>query len=162
MTIKTLAAGAAGIALAAAPVFALAHDDNRDANMKQPIADKTTVSVAIANNGSTLVRGAKVTDVNGDTVTATTVANGVTLTWTIDTDGDTDFVDVSSDGIARGDIDDGDYVSFSGALTGSLRVDADTVRDWSQGEAKNDHGFWTSFSARFPFFSFMGHAKGDK
>jgi hypothetical protein len=156
-------AGSVGIALAASPMLAFANGDaNKSDNLHGPVFDKTTVSIAIANDGSTLVRGAKVTDVNDGDITAETSVNGVTLTWDIDTDNSTDYVDASSDSFSRGDIDDGDYVSFSGDLTGSMRVAADTVRDWSHGDDSPKVGFWGHMET-WPIFSFFAHAKvGNK
>ncbi len=166
MTTKLLATGALGMALAASPFFALAHDMNADAdaNVRAPIADKTTVSIAIADNGSVLVRGAKVTDVSDDAITAETTVNDVTLTWEVDTDSDTDYVNVSTNDMNRNDVSDGDYVSFSGELTGSnvFTVNADTIRDWSEGESNPPKvGFWAHMSS-WPIFSFFGHAKAGR
>jgi hypothetical protein len=156
-------AGGVGIALAASPMLAFAHDDaNKNDNLRGPVIDKTAVSIVIANDGATLVRGAKVTDVNDGDITAETAVNGVTMTWDIDTDDSTDYVDASSDSFSRSDIDDGDYVSFSGDLSGSMRVAADTVRDWSQGDASPRTGFWSHIET-WPIFSFFAHAKvGNK
>ena len=160
-------------ALVATPALAFAQDgQGKDKGEKERGAmfDKTTVSIGISNNGSVLVRGAKVTDVNDSDLVATTIVNGVTLTWSIDADGDTDFVEADGDAMAITEISEGDYVSFSGMLTGSTSVDADTVRDWSVDEDDSDDddkddngnhlGFWNKLK-NWPGFSFWAHAKVD-
>ncbi|MEJ0053644.1 MAG: hypothetical protein WDN10_02870 [bacterium] len=160
--LRTTGTIAAGLAFAVLPAFALAHDDNSDNNLKIPAIDKTTVSISISGNGSTLVRGAKVTDISDDVITAVTAVNGTSLTWRIDTDADTDFVEADSSGSSLGAISDGDYVSFSGMLDGAFEVNADTVRDWSIGEAK-DGPRWPWYRLdKWPVMNFFMHAKADK
>ncbi len=168
MTIKTFGAIAAAGALIAAPFVAFAQDDTKDKDKNVRSFDETAVSISISDNGSVLVRGAEVTDVSGDRITAITEVGALDLTWRIDTNGDTDFVDEDGAGIDNDDVSDGDYVSFSGTLdTDSeiFTVDADTVRDWSVDSDEDDDRpiirFWHDFKSKFPGFSFWGHAKGD-
>lgn len=163
-------------ALVAVPAFAFAHGGDDDGTKddhkagEKTVFDKTAVSIGISNNGSILVRGAKVTDVGDSSLTAQTVVNGVTMTWAVDTDGDTNFVEADGDTMVIADISDGDYVSFSGMLTGSAAVDALVVRDWSVDEKEgNGHnvpdeikkqGFWDRFK-NWPGFSFWAHTKAE-
>lgn len=156
-------------AMALVPALSFATSGDNETAKRERVADKTAVTIAIANNGSTLVRGAKVTDVDADgDITATTVVNGVTMTWTVDTDAETDFVDFDSDTIAAADISENDYISFSGVLTGATAVDAGTVRDWSIDEEDEDgkddngkhNGFWNRFK-NFPGVHFFMGAKAE-
>jgi hypothetical protein len=98
----------------------------------------TEATVSIGARGNVLVRGATVTAVNGGDITATTKWGGTTLTWDVDTDADTGYVDASGHAISRADIETGDRLSFSGQLDGALSVDAGTVRDWSVDEKNDD------------------------
>jgi len=169
MTIaKTIGAGAAGVALIAAPLFALAQDDDNKKSKMTASFDETAVSISISDNGSVLVRGAEVTDVSGDRITAVTEVGSLDLVWRIDTNSDTDFVDEDGAGIGSNDVNDGDYVSFSGSLdTDSevFTVDANTVRDWSVDSDDDDDRpvfkFWTDFKSKFPGWSFWGHSQGN-
>lgn len=156
-------------ALAAVPAFAFAKDgmDDKGEGMHAKVFDKTVVSIGIANDGGVLIRGAKVTDVDSSSVAAETVVNGVTMTWAVDADG-ADVVEADGDAMALADVSEGDYISFSGKLSGSMAVDASVVRDWSV-DATDDGdehdngikaGFWQKFKG-LPFFSFFGHAKAD-
>ncbi len=165
---RTIVAGAAGVALFTAPLFALAQDDDNKKSKMTKAFDETAVSISISDNGSVLVRGAEVTDVSGDRITAVTEVGSLDLVWRIDTNGDTDFVDEDGAGIESDDVSDGDYVSFSGSLDTDgevFTVDADTVRDWSVDSDDDDDRpifrFWTDFKTKFPGWSFWGHAKGD-
>jgi hypothetical protein len=161
MTTKFFASAALGIALAATPFLAFAHDDS-DKDVNTTAFDKTAVSIAIADDGSVLVRGAKVTDVSDDVITAQTSVRDVTMTWKIDTDSDTDFLKVSGSSTSLGNISDGDYVSFSGTLTGSsmFTVNADTVRDWSLDDSVSVSSHWWAPIMKWPMWSFFAHAKG--
>lgn len=157
----TLLAGA----FALSATMALAHDDD---GSKASFPKSPTV--VIGAEGNALVRGAEVTAVNDDVITARTEWDGASMTWTIDTDSDTDFVGTDNDASDIGDIRVGDSISFSGALTGTLSIDASAVREWDEDgfvdpikEPKddngkgNDHkkgwgqffGLWNSMKARF-------------
>lgn len=126
------------LALAALALAGTAHADD-GTNEKRGLLrlhDETTVSIGAG--GNVLVRGATVTEVESGDLTATTEWGGTTLTWDVDTSASTRYVDASGDASARGDIEVGDTVSFSGMLAGALSVAADTVRDWSRGEDEED------------------------
>lgn len=126
--LKQLGVGALGLALIAAPTFALAKDDSY-----RPRSVGSPIEVILSENGKAVVRGAKVTDVSGSTIAAQTIMNGTTINWTVRTDSDTDFVVKNGSESGIDAVADGDYVSFSGVLaaSGSFAVDADVVRNWS-------------------------------
>ncbi|MBP6860285.1 MAG: hypothetical protein KBC38_01840 [Candidatus Pacebacteria bacterium] len=162
---KKIAAITAVGALIAVPAFAFANSGEGKGNDGRQF-DPAKVSIAIANDGSTLVRGAKITDVGDSSLTATTLVNGVTLSWAIDTDSETAFYEADGDSTVLADLSEGDYVSFSGTLTDATSVEADIVRDWSSDDAGNDDdehdngkkvGFWSKF--KLPGFSFWANAK---
>jgi hypothetical protein len=94
-------------------------------------------TVSISGEGTALVRGAEVTSVGAGSIEAKTAFDSATLTWSIDTDGDTSYVGTSGKIISRSDIEVGDTISFSGELDGALSVDADVVRTWND-DAEND------------------------
>lgn len=89
------------------------------------------VTVSISADGTALVRGATVTNVGAGKITAKTSWGSRDLTWDVDTDSETNYVGLSEGSISRSDIKEGDTISFTGALTGSLSVAADTVRVWT-------------------------------
>ncbi len=138
MTLKNILASGAALALiatvAASPMLVSANDDSK--NVKT-----SGTSVAIGNNGGVLVRGAEVTSISGSTVTARTQWGDTSISWTVDTDGDTNFIDLGGDATALADINSGETISFSGYIdsdSGAFSVDADVVRNWSEGE-KHDN-----------------------
>lgn len=138
MKLKTLIASGAALALiatvAASPMLVSAKDS--------PKSEKTSgTSVAIGTNGGVLVRGAEVTAVSGNTVTARTQWGDTNISWTVETDGETNFIDRGGDKSERADIGTGETISFSGYIdadSGTFSVDADVVRNWSEGE-KHDN-----------------------
>lgn len=90
----------------------------------------STLEVHIYDNGKVLVRGAKVTAVGTNTVSANTVWGATNLAWTVNTDNSTEFVKNSSVSA----ISVGDYISFNGNLvvtSSGLTVNAKTLKDWS-------------------------------
>lgn len=171
MTIlKTIGFSAALVAaLAITGGAALAHNGDDKGEERGKIAFMRLPSVTIGANGNALVRGAEVTDVTDGTITARTEWDEGSLTWTVETDSGTDFVDRDNDEGSESDIDDGDVISFTGVLTGGLTVEANTVREWPDGgyvdpvrplEAKGDNGlhlgwnkkfadFWSKFNFKF-------------
>jgi len=92
--------------------------------------------VQISEDGNTLVRGAEVTALAGNTVMAETDLGGVDIAWTIETDGSTDFVRHGGGSFDLDDLEIGDTVSFSGDLTGRFSVDADVLKEWSSPSAE--------------------------
>lgn len=122
----------AGLATIGLLMTAFVHQaEAREAHKR---ADGTTLEVSINNTGGVLVRGAEVTAVSGSVITARTEWGASALTWTVDTNGDTDFVSRGNQNLDIDDIDVGDTVSFSGTLDidgSAFNVDADVVKNWS-------------------------------
>jgi hypothetical protein len=163
MTLKILGSmGAlmALFALGATPAFA----------ESKPMFLGTGATVMIGADGNVLVRGAEISSVGSGSMTETTKWNDTELTWTIDTDSDTDLIGRDREEAEHNDFDIGDLISFAGSLSGSLVVDADTVREWpdkddarkpDERKERKEHtgakrefhfpfvGFWNSFKARF-------------
>lgn len=132
---KKLGTLAVVAAIAAAPAFALAQGGKGHAGFA-PRTTGSTLEVMIADNGKTTVRGAKVTGVSGSTITAQTIWDASSITWTVRTDSETDFIAKSGRASELSDIKEGDYISFSGALSSgaSFSVAADVVKNWSMAE----------------------------
>ncbi len=133
---KQFGAGIASVAVASAltllPIIASANEG--DKSNKNRLMSIQRVEVAINASGNVLVRGAKVTGINGSTLTVTTTAGASTLSWAVTTDSSTAFVTSSGSGSSLAQISVGDTVSFAGALTGSgLSVKATAVKDWTLG-----------------------------
>lgn len=109
-----------------------AHTD--DSKTEAKLAG-TGVKVGIEENGQTLVRGAKVTAVSGNMISATTAWGAMNLNWNINVVSNTSFVRKSGSAGTAADVKTGDIVSFSGTVTGGvsngINVDAKTIKDWS-------------------------------
>lgn len=124
----------------AIPMYALAESGGKK-NGSGPTTVGSTLEVHIGNNGGVLVRGARVTSVSGSSITATTAWGSTNMTWTIRTDGTTQFLGRNGETITASTIVTGDYVSFAGTINSSFAsptVDAKVVKDWSipQSETK--------------------------
>lgn len=104
------------------------------ANENKKSIDGSAVEVAITHNGDVLVRGAKVTAVSGNTISATTLWGATTLSWSVVTDTGTMFSNRSGN-TTIADIAVGDTVSFAGKWNAgtSLSVHARAVKDWTRG-----------------------------
>lgn len=125
---------ATGLAIVGALMFAFTL--NAQAHQAGAKAVGSKLEVSIADNGRVIVRGAEVTDINGDAVTARTEWGASALTWTVDTDSETVFVEKDGSDSRFSDLSDGDYISFSGTIDESgttFTIDADTVKNWSLG-----------------------------
>ncbi len=136
---KQFGAGIASVAVASAftlmPVIALANEGGKNTDNRSLSAQR--VEIAVNASGNVLVRGAKVTGINGSTLTVSTTAGASTLSWAVTTDSSTAFVTSSGSGSSLAQITVGDTVSFAGALTGSgLAVKATAVKDWTLGASE--------------------------
>ena len=124
----------AGLALAAAialvPALTLA-EDSKAVRLTPP-----GLEIHITGNGHVLVRGAKVTAVNGSDIIATTAVGGTSLSWTVKTDSSTSFVHRFGGKSGLSEISVGDYLSFTGTVdpSATLTVKAKVVKDWSIAE----------------------------
>lgn len=133
MTLKNYIASGTALALvatfAASPLLVSAESKS-----KNPSSTATTVS--IGGEGRVLVRGAEVTAVTDSTIIAETAWGNTSVAWTLETNDDTTFITLGGANTSRGTIDEGETISFSGRLDerGAFFVDADVVRNWSEGE----------------------------
>lgn len=121
------------LALVVAPLFAFAESGNKKQG-SGPTVVGSTLEVHIGNNNSVLVRGARVSAISGSTITASTAWGTTSMTWTIRTDGTTQFLGRNGETITAATIVAGDYVSFAGTMNTTFvspTVDAKVVKDWS-------------------------------
>lgn len=127
--IKTLIGVTMAIALVAVPVYA----DN-DNHKKEAHNNGTTLEVHINDNGSVLVRGAKVTAISGSIISASTTFGTSTIAWTIDASSISKVIRRYGGNGTIADVQIGDYISFNGALTttaSGFNVKATSLKDWS-------------------------------
>lgn len=119
--------------------FAFAHDgengkqDSAKSEVKSTSKSASNVMVDINPSGRVHVRGAIVTALSGNTITATTVWGSTKLSWTIVTASSTQFA--GKDGKATlADVKVGDTVNLNGSLDSTatgLTVHAQVLRDRS-------------------------------
>ncbi|MES2014336.1 MAG: DUF5666 domain-containing protein [Patescibacteria group bacterium] len=97
--------------------------------------DGSAVEVAMTSSGDVLVRGAKVTAVSGNTLSASTVWSATNLSWSVTTAAATTFSNKAGAVVSLSDIAVGDTVSFVGHFNAgnSLSVNASAVKDWTKG-----------------------------
>lgn len=122
----------AGLAVIGVLMFAFVQ--NAEARNAGPSSVGSKLEVAISDNGRVIVRGAEVTDISGAVITARTEWGASALSWTIETDSETAFVQKGGSGSALADVSVGDYVSFSGQLDedeSAFTINADAVKNWS-------------------------------
>lgn len=148
MKIKNVMYGAVGVVALVASLstasMAVATDEMRGGDMMkrgemmqrdQVRAIGSTLEVHFLDNGKVLVRGAKVTGVNGTTVNAVTAWGSVVLNWAIMTDGNTEIIRRYGGKSVISEISVGDFVSFQGSLdttvSASYTVHATVLKDWS-------------------------------
>ncbi len=113
---------ALGVALTLAFSTSAAHADTT----------QQASQVSIASSGQVIVKGAIVTSVSGNTITAKAMWGSMSLTWTISTDGSTHFVPDAVSTAALRAIKIGDTIAFSGDIDASAyspTVIASSVKD---------------------------------
>ena len=134
--IKHIGTGALLVTLLVAPVFVFAENNGKHLGHYKPSSVGSSIEVSITTDGKTIVRGARVIAVSDTTITAETLWNATSMTWTVRTDSDTNFIRKNGSGAGVGDISVGDYVSFSGQIASgsAFTVDADVVKNWSLSE----------------------------
>lgn len=110
-------------------------DMRMDDNKKEAKLDDTGVKVNIEENGKALVRGAKVTAVSGNVISATTAWGAMNLNWTVNVTSSTKFVRKFNGAGVIADVKVGDMLSFNGEVAGgtatAITVDAKVVKNWS-------------------------------
>lgn len=95
----------------------------------------STLEVHIQDNGKVLVRGAKVTAISGNTISAVTAWGSVILNWNINVDSNTELVRRFGGISSVSEISVGDFISFNGILlttaSSPFTVQAKVLKDWS-------------------------------
>ncbi|MBP7805219.1 MAG: hypothetical protein KA052_03320 [Candidatus Pacebacteria bacterium] len=96
----------------------------------------STLEVHISDKGAVLVRGAKVTAINGAVISATTAWNNSNISWMVATDANTKFSNRLGGANNLSGIAVGNVISFSGSLassaSGTMGVSASHVKDWTK------------------------------
>lgn len=121
-----------GAIFATVPVLVSADEGKSRSNVPN-------FEIHIIDNGNTLVRGAQVTAISGNTITATTALGSTTLSWLVKVNGATDFIHKYSGTSSLADVSIGDQLSFSGKIdttASQLTVNAKVIKNWSVGESR--------------------------
>lgn len=103
-----------------------------------PAAAGSTLETHINNNGTVLVRGAKITGINGATISTTQSWGAYSINWVINTTGSTQFLLRYGGKATAANFSVGDYISFSGPLDNTqatATVHATVVKDFSSQRA---------------------------
>lgn len=134
-----LVRGAVGLAaaasVAAGPMVVAQGNENKNDGRHSEVS--SSVSANINPSGHVLVRGATVTGVSGNTVTATTTWNSTTLTWTVVTASSTEVLGRNGndkrDALVLASVKVGDTINFQGTLSAGtgLTVAARVLRNLS-------------------------------
>ena len=108
------------------------HADQNDRDARDA---GTKLEVHLTDNGKVIVRGAKITAINGTSLTATTTWGSVVMSWTVNTDNSTNFVRRFGGSSGVSEMAVGDIISFKGNLVSGtaspVTVLAKTLKDWS-------------------------------
>ena len=118
----------------AVSIFAVALTASAQTTASTPQSVGSTLEVHIYNNGTALVRGAKVSGVSGNAISATTTFGSYSINWTVGTSSSTNIIKRYGGATVISNIQNGDFISFSGVLNtvaSQATVDATSVRDWS-------------------------------
>lgn len=102
--------------------------------VSSPAAVGSTLEMHINNDGSVLVRGAKITSINGTTVHATQTWGSYSVNWVVQTSPSTQLLRRYGGASSLSEFVVGDYISFSGTIDPSQSqgtVIAKVVKDFS-------------------------------
>lgn len=95
----------------------------------------STLEIHITSGGKALVRGAKVTAISGNIITATTEWGSANMTWLVNSSTTTKHVRRYGGSSNISEIEIGDFISFQGIIaTGTaspFTVNATIIKDWS-------------------------------
>jgi hypothetical protein len=126
-----------GASLAAAQTDATQNIVNTP-SASGPAAVGSTLEMHINNNGSVLVRGAKITSISGSTINATEAWGSFSVNWVINTTSSTKLQLRYGAAATFSEFSVGDYISFSGSMNttqSTATVNANVVKDFSAQEA---------------------------
>lgn len=130
---KTIGIIALALSAALSPVYADSENKGKD-HKTEAHAVGSTLEVHINDSGKVLVRGAKVTAVSGNSISADTTFGGSTLSWVVDATETQKVVRRYGGSSSIAEIQIGDFISFTGNLTGTgttWNVKATSLKDWS-------------------------------
>ncbi len=99
-----------------------------------PAAVGSTLEAHINNDGSVLLRGAKITALSGSVLTVTQTWGSYVSTWTINVDGSTELIRRYGGKSSLGEFAVGDYIATRGMLDTSKvqpTITAKVIRDYS-------------------------------
>lgn len=136
------------IGLSYAKLTSANEEGEKQMHLKEVKEVGSSLEVHITDKGKVLIRGAKVTAVNGAVITAHVGWDNAVLNWNIVTNASTKFIKRSS----ISEVSVGDFISFQGMLDSTvaspLTVKADVVKNWSE-QRKNASfkGIVTSINA---------------
>jgi len=106
-----------------------------DDHKKEAKLDGSSLEVSIKDNGQVLVRGAKVSGVSGNTITATTAWGAMNLNWNVNVLSSTNIVRKFGSVSPLSEIKTGDIISFTGTVSSgtnsAMVVDAKVIKNWS-------------------------------
>ncbi|MDQ3075893.1 MAG: hypothetical protein M3Q34_02095 [bacterium] len=110
-------------------------DMRMDDHKKEAKLDGLNLEVSIKDNGQVLVRGAKVTAVSGNMISATTAWGAMNLNWNVNVLSSTNFVRKHGTTSSIAEVKVGDMISFTGKVTSgtssAIVVDAKVIKNWS-------------------------------
>lgn len=110
-------------------------DMRMDDHKKEAKLDGSSLEVSIKDNGQVLVRGAKVTAVTGNMISATTAWGVMNLNWNVNVLSSTNIVRKFGSVSPLAEIKVGDMVSFTGTVasgtSSAIAVDAKVIKNWS-------------------------------
>jgi hypothetical protein len=134
-TLKTIMGLIVAMMLVVSPAYATndEHGDNRSDRAKEVHNVGSTLEVHISDNGKVLVRGAKVTAINGTTINADTLFGDSNISWVVDASATPKVIRRYGGNSSVSEIAIGDFISFNGTLnaTGAWNVKATNLKDWS-------------------------------
>ena len=162
MNIKKFLLGTIAVVALVGSTGLVAFAEDRGSEQRDAArAAGSTLEIHVSDNGKVLVRGAKVTAISGQVLTATTAWGSASVTWTVNTDSSTHIIRRFGDRSNLSEISIGDYVSFQGmvvTIASAFTVHADILKDWSvQKKGASFLGNVTSTASG----SFILHASGS-
>lgn len=143
MTKKQLLSAVAALSIGAVSIgsVALANENNSNKNKKNDEVKSSIVvpngsnpEITIGSQGKVYLHGAKVTAVSGSVVTATVSPVGLSMTFTLNTTGNTSLIKRAGGKATVADIKVGDYLAVRGTLVANSATPTITVtsiRDYS-------------------------------
>ena len=136
--LKTIAGITLGLMLVAIPAYATNDNENNrghNSDRKQEVHNVgSTLEIHIYDSGKVLVRGAKVTAVNGTNISAESLVGQSSISWLVDASATPKVVRRYGGNSSVSEIVVGDFISFSGMLTATgsqWGVKATSLKDWS-------------------------------